>query len=602
MLLGALAMMGSAAAAPASSAASLSIAPSPNASVVEAVSEPVGGTTNAIAEPVAETAASVAKAPAPRASSEGATEQVATPERRAAAPVTQSAAPAEQPASPAPKSRNDERASAAGSSGTPKAPSGGAVAQALTPAVTTVTTVTSKVSGEPVAPGAGAGSGTATSAPPEARHPSAVGQVLSRVGSATAALAGSTHHPSGPSGTPPNALGAVAATARAIAPASVDRLDTVLPKPGSGVGSTVAGVTSTIGGVGSTADRLGSTVGGIGSSVGGLGSTPADLTPRVPELGSIVNVLTGPTNALTDLASGAGLRSVLNAGDLPDAGDLPVAGDLTATLERAIASGQPVEAVARVTQTSSGDGSSNALGLPPISSPQPPAGGAGRKLAPGLANPVPSTTSAIGQVARAPAGAIDLGSHPSFAVPTREDRPSAGEANGVLPLATGLPETTSNSGAAVDASGEVLASRTDISQLGCGYPGGLSTSAGRACRLGARSLLVSGQGAGTISAGAAAGGAGSEPTLASTRGAAARSSIARAGVPGAGNPSLPSPSPSGPAGVSGAGAGASGFGLLLFSTLAGLLLLAAPRAMRRLRLASEPWRQAPFVLAPERPG
>jgi hypothetical protein len=59
--------------------------------------------------------------------------------------------------------------------------------------------------------------------------------------------------------------------------------------------------------------------------------------------------------------------------------------------------------------------------------------------------------------------------------------------------------------------------------------------------------------------------------------------------------------PGGSAPVSGAGAtgGLSGSALL---ALAALLLLAAPRAMRRLRLAAGSWRAAQFVLIPERPG
>jgi hypothetical protein len=48
--------------------------------------------------------------------------------------------------------------------------------------------------------------------------------------------------------------------------------------------------------------------------------------------------------------------------------------------------------------------------------------------------------------------------------------------------------------------------------------------------------------------------------------------------------------------------GGSGMGLSTFLTLAGLLLLGAPRAMRRLRLSCEPWLTACFVLIPERPG
>ena len=66
------------------------------------------------------------------------------------------------------------------------------------------------------------------------------------------------------------------------------------------------------------------------------------------------------------------------------------------------------------------------------------------------------------------------------------------------------------------------------------------------------------------------------------------------------NPS-PSPPPA-PGGASGSAAGASGLALSGFLTLAGLLLLGAPRAMRRLRLSCQPWLTACFVLIPERPG
>ncbi len=76
------------------------------------------------------------------------------------------------------------------------------------------------------------------------------------------------------------------------------------------------------------------------------------------------------------------------------------------------------------------------------------------------------------------------------------------------------------------------------------------------------------------------------------------------GGSGAGTPPVgPAPSPpSAPSGASGSAAGSSGLGLSGFLTLAGLLLLGAPRAMRRLRLSCQPWRTACFVLIPERPG
>jgi hypothetical protein len=66
-------------------------------------------------------------------------------------------------------------------------------------------------------------------------------------------------------------------------------------------------------------------------------------------------------------------------------------------------------------------------------------------------------------------------------------------------------------------------------------------------------------------------------------------------------PVSPGPGPA-PSGASGSSAGASGLALSGFLTLAGLLLLGAPRAMRRLRLSCQPWRTACFVLIPERPG
>jgi hypothetical protein len=75
------------------------------------------------------------------------------------------------------------------------------------------------------------------------------------------------------------------------------------------------------------------------------------------------------------------------------------------------------------------------------------------------------------------------------------------------------------------------------------------------------------------------------------------------GVAGGGHPLVPSPGPA-PGGASGgvAAGGSGSVGLSGFLTLAGLLLLAAPRAMRRLRLSCRPWLTAFFVLIPERPG
>jgi hypothetical protein len=66
-------------------------------------------------------------------------------------------------------------------------------------------------------------------------------------------------------------------------------------------------------------------------------------------------------------------------------------------------------------------------------------------------------------------------------------------------------------------------------------------------------------------------------------------------------PPAPGPAPGGASGVA-AGGGGAGVGLSGFLAFALLLALAAPRAMRRLKLACLPWRTAFFVLIPERPG
>jgi hypothetical protein len=63
----------------------------------------------------------------------------------------------------------------------------------------------------------------------------------------------------------------------------------------------------------------------------------------------------------------------------------------------------------------------------------------------------------------------------------------------------------------------------------------------------------------------------------------------------------PSPTPS-PGGASPATGAVAGTSIPIFLTLAGLLLLAAPRVRRVLRLLGESWRLSPLALIPERPG
>src|SRR5205814_1244339 len=69
---------------------------------------------------------------------------------------------------------------------------------------------------------------------------------------------------------------------------------------------------------------------------------------------------------------------------------------------------------------------------------------------------------------------------------------------------------------------------------------------------------------------------------------------------------LPGPAGTGPMPVpsGGPGSAAGGFGVAfsIFLALAGFLLIALVGVMRPLRLCAEPWRAAPHLLIPERPG
>ncbi len=71
---------------------------------------------------------------------------------------------------------------------------------------------------------------------------------------------------------------------------------------------------------------------------------------------------------------------------------------------------------------------------------------------------------------------------------------------------------------------------------------------------------------------------------------------------GVSHPSGPPPGPAPSGAFGGSAAGGTGVSLSGFITRAGMLRLAAPRSMRRLRLSARPWLTAFFVLIPERPG
>ncbi len=166
---------------------------------------------------------------------------------------------------------------------------------------------------------------------------------------------------------------------------------------------------------------------------------------------------------------------------------------------------------------------------------------------------------------------------------------------GGSPAALGLPEvaTASSVGPATAGAAVKMSVAQRERQFNCDLSsfGGRGASACSAAWLDAQRLLSQSPIGLAATAASVAASAGSPPSDGH-------------GGPGGGSPPVnpaPGPTPA-PSGVSGSAAGSSGIALSGFLTLAGLLLLGAPRAMRRLRLSCQPWRTACFVLIPERPG
>jgi hypothetical protein len=159
----------------------------------------------------------------------------------------------------------------------------------------------------------------------------------------------------------------------------------------------------------------------------------------------------------------------------------------------------------------------------------------------------------------------------------------------VVAIAVGPGEVLARAGSRAAAAGEsaVAGANALLVGLGCSItslrsPGGCGTGLLPVQSLGIGSTVLAATSGGT----AAAGGA---------------SDNDHGGSVGGGRPVEPTPGPA-PGGASGSSAaGGSGLALSGLLTLAGLLGLAAPRALRRLRLSSEPWLSASFALIPERP-
>jgi hypothetical protein len=141
-----------------------------------------------------------------------------------------------------------------------------------------------------------------------------------------------------------------------------------------------------------------------------------------------------------------------------------------------------------------------------------------------------------------------------------------------------------------------------------GAPSALPACAGSALRPAAEALIVSCASAGSLPLSSVSAAQLLEPLIGAEHSAATFSSAGTAagGHLGAGSsvgaiPAAPIPTPL-PLSSSSATASGVGVAFSIFLTLAGLLLIGGLAAMRLLRLASDSWRMAQFVLVPERPG
>jgi hypothetical protein len=139
-----------------------------------------------------------------------------------------------------------------------------------------------------------------------------------------------------------------------------------------------------------------------------------------------------------------------------------------------------------------------------------------------------------------------------------------------------------------------MATRQSSGGLGCALSA-LEGPMSRNCAAGllATPSLLRGSAAALASA--------ANPWARTVAGAPAEGGHGNSGVGGS-RPSAPAPAPAPSGAAGGSAAGGPGLALSAFLTLAGLLLLSAPRALCRLRLACRPWLTAFFVLIPERPG
>jgi hypothetical protein len=165
-------------------------------------------------------------------------------------------------------------------------------------------------------------------------------------------------------------------------------------------------------------------------------------------------------------------------------------------------------------------------------------------------------------------------------------------------IALSVPAGTARGGGAGPSTATAMQGAWQASSAAQAYAAtanGIRGAIGAPDRLGSTSSAAAAlRGAATLAAGAAM----------SAYGLSASEGTALA-APGTTSPGgvyqQPSPAPA-PVGASPATGAVAGTSIPIFLTLAGLLLLAAPRVRRVLRLLGESWRLSPLALIPERPG
>jgi hypothetical protein len=212
-------------------------------------------------------------------------------------------------------------------------------------------------------------------------------------------------------------------------------------------------------------------------------------------------------------------------------------------------------------------------------------------------SPLASRNALLGLVSREP--------------PTRPTGALASKASGrqMQPTLGALPSLPSPPSGSAETIKQIVSSPVSTGPTDpAGAPSALPVCAGSAIRSAAEALIVSCASAGTLPSSSLSAAqllgspVGVEPAAALTF-----SRTGADGHRGAGSttvgviPAAPAPAPL-PQGSSGAMAGGVGVAFSIFLILAGLLLIGGLATMRLLRLASESWRMAQFVLVPERPG